>query len=202
MKRRRGGKKGIIFVISGPSGCGKTTLCNKLLKKFPGMVNSVSMTTRNPRKGERRGRDYIYVSTAEFKKTLEKKGFIEYASVFGNYYGTPKQAVLDTVNRGGDVLLGIDVQGASQIRKIFKGAVLIFILPPNTSELQNRLQKRSTDSPAQIARRLKIAKKEMRAAKKYDYAVVNDRIEGAVSALAAIVRAERSGVGNRYAETG
>lgn len=185
-------KRGIIFVVSGPSGCGKTTLCRRLLRNEPGLVNSTSVTTRLPRKGERRDIDYVYITEDEFKTRLKNREFLEYASVFGSHYATPKRPVTDALKKGKDVLLSIDVQGAAQVKRIFKDAVLIFILPPAFSDLEKRLSKRSSDSSAQIKRRLKIAHDELRAINMYDYAVVNDNMREATRRLTVIVTAERN----------
>lgn len=192
-------KKGTLFVISGPSGCGKTTLCRRLLKEKPDLISSISVTTRLPRKGERRNIDYIYITEKEFKKRLKKKGFLEYASVFGNHYGTPNRPVIDALEKGKDVLLNIDVQGAAQIKRTFKEAVFIFILPPAFGDLEERLLKRSSDTALQIKKRLKIAYLELRAIGRYDYAVVNDDMTEAAKRLVAIVTAERSRMRRSFA---
>lgn len=185
-------RKGIIFVVSGPSGCGKTTLCRRLLRNKPGLVNSISATTRLPRKGERRDIDYTYISEKEFKARAKRKEFLEYARVFDSYYGTPKKRAIDTLKKGKDLLLCIDIQGAAQIKRAFKNAVFIFILPPAFADLKKRLLKRSSDNSAQIRRRLGIARREMLAINMYDYAVINDEMEKAAGTLTAIVTAERN----------
>lgn len=185
-------RKSIIFVVSGPSGCGKTTLCRRLLKNKSGLANSISVTTRSPRRDERSDIDYLYISEKEFKAKLRKKEFLEYARVFGNYYGTPKKSVVDTLKKNKDVLLCIDIQGAAQIKGVFKDAVFIFILPPVFGDLKKRLLKRSSDNSLQIRRRLRIARREMRAINMYDYAVINDDMKEAGRRLSAIVTAERS----------
>jgi guanylate kinase len=182
---------GTLFVVSGPSGCGKTTLCEKLLKQSLGLVRSVSVTTRKARDGERHKRDYIYTDTADFKRRLSKNEFLEHAEVFGSYYGTPKRFIDRTLKRGKDVLLNIDIQGAAQIRQRTKDAVLIFIMPPSITELRKRLVGRLTDTRPQILKRLKIARREMKAIKRYDYYVINDNLREAVGILRHIIIASR-----------
>lgn len=182
-------KTGRIFVISAPSGSGKTTLCKRLLSACPSLVFSISMTTRRPRKGERENRDYRFVSEKTFKGHIRKNRLLEWARVFDNYYGTPAGFVKDKIRKGKDVLLAIDVQGALKVKKKMSEAILIFILPPSMKELKRRLYRRKTESAAQMKLRLKIAKAEMAQGKKYDYLVVNDRIDKAVRKLAAITQA-------------
>ena len=184
-------KKSTLFVVSGPSGCGKTTLCGKLLKKKLALVRSVSVTTRNKRGRERQNKDYIYMGMEEFKKRLAKKMFLEHAQVFGCYYATPREFIEKSLGRNRDVLLNIDVQGAAQIKRKFKQAVLIFILPPTMEALNARLKSRSSDTPAQIRKRLAIARRELAAIKIYDYVVVNDKIGQAVGQLVSIIAAAR-----------
>jgi guanylate kinase len=187
-------KKGRLFVVSGPSGCGKTTLCTRLLQHDAGIVRSVSVTTRKPRGDEQRDKDYIYISNAEFKRRLRKGMFLEYAKVFCNYYATPKSFICKTINRGKDILLNIDVQGAAQIKKRIKTAVLIFIVPPSMEVLKKRLMGRLTDSEMQIQKRLAIAAQELRAINQYDYYVVNDKLAKAVSELKHIIEAARHSI--------
>jgi len=184
-------EKGLVFVISGPSGCGKTTLCRMLLKENLGLLSSTSLTTRAPRRGERREIDYIYVAEDEFKKGLKDKKFLEYAKVFGKYYGTPKKPVIDAIKKGKDIILSIDAQGAAQIKRAIKEAVLIFILPPSFDDLKKRLLKRSSETASQIKRRLRVAHNELRAMDMYDYAVINDDMKEALNYLSAIILAER-----------
>jgi len=159
-----------------------------------GLVNSVSVTTRPPRKGEKRNADYIYVTEEEFTRDLKRGRFVEYANVFGRYYGTPKAPLIKALSKGKDALLSIDVQGAAKIKKIFKGAIFIFILPPTFDDLKARLQKRSSDTPAQIRRRLRIARRELRAIDMYSYAVINDDKKKATDELVAIITAARCSI--------
>ncbi len=186
MKRR-----GRIFVLSSPSGGGKTTICRRLRRRKFNVGYSVSVTTRKRRNGERNGRDYIFLSRREFRGLLAKGNFLEWTDNFGDLYGTPRKFVVDTVSRGEDVILTIDVKGAMQVKRARADAVLIFLLPPSFALLQKRLRKRRTESGESVARRLKVARKELQFLKKYDYAVVNDNLTKAVDTIKAIVIAER-----------
>lgn len=184
-------KSGHLFVISAPSGAGKTTLWQKVIKELDGVVHSISMTTRPPRPGEVDGKDYFFVDEVTFKKYLKQDHFLEWALVFGNYYGTPKEKVVEWLNQGKDVILSIDVQGARQIKRKFPQAVLIFILPPDLDTLQARLEQRGTDNRDEIQRRLKIAQEEIACLKEYDYKIVNDNLEVAANELKAVIIAAR-----------
>jgi len=183
--------QGRLFVVSAPSGTGKTTVVTGALKKLSDMRRSVSWTTRKPRKGERTGRDYVFVSQKEFEKLIKAKGFIESASVFGKYYGTPRYNINDAKSDGVDLFLVIDVQGASKIRKKVRSAIFVFILPPSMTELERRMKKRGKDSPAEIKKRLKEAKREISESIDYDYIIINDKLDEAISQLIAIVKEER-----------
>ena len=189
------GKKGKLFVISAPSGSGKTTLCRRLIPSAPGkhrkLLRSISVTTRNRRKGERHGKDYFFVSRREFLKKRRKREFLEWARVLGNFYGTRREFVQKHINRGEDVLLSIDVQGARKIKRKFNRAVFIFILPPSLRELERRLRRRSTEDHKEITRRLGLAKEEMGFIKEYDYVIVNAKISTALKRLREIVDLER-----------
>ncbi|UCH12571.1 MAG: guanylate kinase [Candidatus Omnitrophota bacterium] len=183
---------GTIFVVSAPSGCGKTTLCKRLLKNMPGLCRSASFTTRAPRRGERDGIDYHFVSTKEFKTLIKKGKFIEHARVFGNFYGTPSGPIKKTLKNNKDILLSIDVKGAMQIKRLLgPRSVFIFILPPSLDALNKRLMKRHADSKGEINKRLEIAKEELSYLHKYDYAIVNCRLKDALSQLEAVIIAER-----------
>lgn len=186
-----GKRTGNVFVISAPSGGGKTTLAGQILNAMPDVERSVSMTTRPPREGERDGRDYFFATRDEFDAIAERNGFLEYATVFGQSYGTPRAFVEKQRAQGKDVLLLIDVQGARQVKKNLKEAIRVFVMPPSVEELKRRLEKRQTDSAEEIQRRLKIAKREMREAKKYDYVVLNLDLAKAIDELRAIILAER-----------
>jgi guanylate kinase len=184
-------RKGILFIISAPSGSGKTTLCSKLIDSLGGLSRSISMTTRAPRIGERDGMDYIFIEKEEFLKRKKKNEFLEWAKVFDEYYATPKKYIKHLIAKGQDVLLNIDVQGAMKIKRLKMRAVFIFVLPPSIEMLKERLTNRSTDSKKVIRERLKLAKKEMTYLHRYDYAVVNDKLETALENLRSIVIAER-----------
>lgn len=184
----------MIFVVSAPSGCGKTSLIKALLKNSKNLVRSVSFTTRPPRRGERKGVDYNFISDDEFRKRLKQKGFLEWSKPFGHYYATPKDFVEKNINRGKDVILSLDVKGALFFRKNFKNAVLIYVLPPSLKALKDRLIHRSTDSLREVLKRLSFAKKDILNLKSYDYAVVNNNFSEAVKRLKAILNAERQKV--------
>lgn len=183
--------KGDLFVVSAPSGAGKTTLCRRLLEELPGIAFSVSHTTRAPRKEERDGVSYHFVSRQRFIEMREAGEFLEWAEVHGNLYGTSKGEVTSRLSRGEDVLLDIDVQGARRIRERFPEAVSVFVLPPSWEALEKRLAGRGTEDPEVLARRLTNARAELDAAHEYDYIVVNDEIDRAVADLVGIVRARR-----------
>lgn len=183
--------KGLLLVISGPSGAGKGTLCKALRAEMPELVYSVSATTRLPRPGEVHGVDYFFVSREEFARAVEEEGFLEWAEVYGNWYGTPRRWVEEMIGSGRDVVLEIDIQGARQVKKRFPKGVFIFVVPPTMEELARRLTGRGTDSPEEIARRLSQAVEEMECAHEYDYVVVNDKVEKAVATLKSIIEAER-----------
>jgi guanylate kinase len=185
---------GILFIISAPSGSGKTTLTNELLTLVPGLKFSISYTTRPPRGSEQTGREYFFVSREEFEEMVRRGEFLEYACVFGHYYGTARRFLDDARNTGRDLVLDIDVQGAAQVAKMPE-AVSIFILPPSREVLEFRLRNRShsehMDSEEVIRRRLEGARKEIENYRNYDYILVNDRLEQSIAQLKAIVAAVR-----------
>jgi len=187
--------KGLLIVISGPSGVGKGTVRSALFEmEGHDLVYSISMTTRKPRKGEVHGREYYFVSEEEFKKYIEEGKMLEYAEFVGNYYGTPLDSVLDLLDQGKEVVLEIDVQGATQVREKMKDAVFIFIAPPSYDELLQRLVNRGTESREVIEARIEKAKREIDLAYMYDYIVVNDTVENAADKIVAIIRAEHAKV--------
>jgi guanylate kinase len=186
-------KKGKLIIISGPSGAGKTTISKKMLAQIPSIRYSVSATTRPPRKGEINGRDYFFVSEAEFSRMARKGQFAESASVHGHRYGTPKKFLREAVDSGKNILLDIDVQGGRKLRKLYPRGVFIFILPPSLVSLEKRLRKRAKDNAGIIRTRLNNAKKEIKEIGNYDYLVVNDKLDDALAQLKSIIRNSISG---------
>lgn len=184
-------RKGRIFVISAPSGSGKTTIEKNVLKKTKNLAPSVSLTTRNPRPGEKNKKDYLYLSAEAFKKEIKKGGLLEWEKNFGYFYGTPRRFVEEKTQQGKDVLLSIDVKGARKVKRKFPGSILIFIKPPSIKELSRRLVARNTDKKAQIKRRLEIARRELAFAPEYDYVVVNKDLKKAVRKVVSIIEKER-----------
>lgn len=181
--------RGRLIVISGPSGAGKGTICGELFKE-ENIRFSVSMTTRKPREGEVNGEDYYFVTHGEFEETVENGGFLEHATNYGNHYGTPKNAVLEMLCKGYDVLMDVDTNGAKQIKDIYPESVFIFILPPSLKELRRRIIGRGSESDEDIAIRMEEAAGEMECIGEYDYYVVNDIVSKAVNEVKAIVTAE------------
>jgi guanylate kinase len=184
-------RKGMLLVISGPSGAGKGTLYTRLLNEDPSMTFSVSYATRSPRPGEIDGNDYYFVDEDKFQQMVAADGFLEYASVHGHHYGTPRQPVLDALAKGKNVMLDIDPQGALQVMASMPGCVSVFILPPSFAELRRRLEGRHTEQQEEIERRLRNARGEVAQKEKYQYLLINDDIETAYEALKNIVAAEK-----------
>ncbi|MGR5287418.1 guanylate kinase [Vibrio maritimus] len=185
--------KGTLYIVSAPSGAGKSSLISAMLEKNPtyAMKVSVSHTTRGMRPGEEDGVHYHFVEKSEFESLIEQGAFLEYAEVFGNYYGTSRLWIEETLDKGIDVFLDIDWQGARQIREQMPQAKSVFILPPSNSELERRLNVRGQDSDEVIAKRMSEAKSEMSHYSEYDYVIVNDDFDGALVDFKAILRAER-----------
>lgn len=181
-----------VFIISAPSGSGKSTLTRELLRRVPCLRFSVSYTTRPARGQERDGQDYYFISREEFEQRIAKGEFLEYAQVFGNYYGTHISELDRAATGGVDLVLDIDVQGARQLKGKIPGAVSIFILAPSRQILEERLRARSQDSDEVIARRLRDAAEEIRNYSLYDYVLVNHEVASSVETLIAIVKATRS----------
>jgi guanylate kinase len=180
-----------VYIISAPSGSGKSTLVNKVREIVPGLKFSISYTTRAPRAGEQNGREYFFVSPAEFEEMIRKDEFLEHAKFDGNYYGTARRFLALADQERKDLLLDIDVQGAAQIKGRIADAVSIFIMPPNRRELEKRLRTRSLDTEEVIQRRLVTASREIENYDKYDYILINDRLEESIDALKSILLAER-----------
>lgn len=199
---------GIVFIISAPSGSGKSTLTGELRRIIPNLEFSISYTTRQPRGSEQTGREYFFITREEFEKMIREEQFLEYADVFGNYYGTARSFLHEAFARGNDLILDIDVQGAAQVKEKLPEAVSIFILPPSREELERRLWRRSETENAQrkkltgevapkekteaiLQRRLQEATREIENYSQYDYILVNEKVEPAIDILQAIVKAER-----------
>jgi guanylate kinase len=181
--------KGTLVIISAPSGTGKSTICRKLLGKRKDLRYSISCTTRAPRAGEKNGKHYFFLDKEEFKRKIDHNEFLEWAVVHENYYGTPRQFIEQTVKDGLHVVLAIDVQGASAIRRKMPDAILVFLAPPSLETLKERMAGRR-DASDSIAKRLATSKGEISAAKNYDYLVINDDLEKAVHEIDCIITAE------------
>lgn len=184
-------QKGILIVLSGFSGAGKGTVVKKLLQKYDDYALSISMTTREPRKGERDGVEYFFSTREKFEETIVQNGLIEYALYCGNYYGTPRAYVEEQLAAGKNVILEIEIQGALKIKEKFPESLLIFVTPPSVQELKRRLEGRGTEEPEVIARRLARAAEESEGVNAYDYIVVNDDLEACVEEIHRVVDAAR-----------
>ncbi|MDQ0350567.1 guanylate kinase [Alkalibacillus filiformis] len=194
-------EKGILFILSGPSGVGKGTVRKALFERDPDLAYSISVTTRQAREGEQNGVDYFFKTKEEVKKMIEQGEFIEYAEYVGNYYGTPKAYVEQTLEQGRDVFLEIEVQGALQVKENFPEGVFIFLFPPSLEELKNRIINRGTETEDLVRNRLLEAKKEIEMMDAYDYVVVNDDVSHAVDRIESIVVSEhckRERIANQY----
>jgi len=189
--RHSADRRGILFIISAPSGTGKTTLCKQLTSTVPGLWHSISYTTRKPRLGEEQGREYFFIEEPEFQEMINRNEFVEWARVYGNLYGTPRKTLTDQIERGIDVLLEIDVQGAIQVKKKFEDAVAIFLLPPSMQVLRSRLQNRASDTPDEILRRLQKVKEEVWSYREYAYVVRNEDLSQSLRELESVFLAER-----------
>ena len=183
-------EKGLLIVVSGASGTGKGTVCKKILSDMPKIFYSVSATTRQPRPGETDGVEYFFISREEFQNWIAEDKFLEYAEVYGNFYGTPLHKIEERLNRGENVLLEIDTQGALNVMKKCPEGIFIFLLPPSLEELKNRIKNRGTETPESLERRFNSAKAEISLGKKYQYAVVNDSVDSAVQKIKEIISAE------------
>jgi guanylate kinase len=183
--------RGNLFVVVAPSGAGKTSLVGALLEKEPNIKLSISYTTRKPREGEMNGREYNFVTREAFEKMIAAGEFLEYADVYGNYYGTSRRWIETELAGDHDVLLEIDWQGAKQLRTLFPDMVGIFILPPSLPELRKRLESRGKDAPEVIARRMASAREDISHVLEFEYIIVNERFEAALSDLISIVHATR-----------
>lgn len=184
-------KKGLLIVLSGPSGVGKGTVCSFLRQHCPNLLYSISATTRAARKGEVNGVNYYFLSKEDFLQRREQGEFLEWAEVYGNFYGTPRAAVEKSLSIGNDLILEIDIQGARQVKSVFPEGVFIFLLPPSKAELKKRIQGRATDSEEVIAKRLSCVDQELTSIMNYDYVVINDQVEKAAAQINAIITAEK-----------
>jgi guanylate kinase len=185
-------KPGLLFILSAPSGAGKSTLCRALREHFPDLLYSISYTTRTPRKGEQNGVDYHFITKAAFEKRIASDRWAEWAEVHGNYYGTCAESIDRGLKNGRDFLLDIDVQGTRRILKRYPQAITVFIIPPSLETLRRRLEKRGTDSPEEIAVRLKNAQQEMAEKNLYRHVIINDMLADALDELIGIVERYRS----------
>jgi len=191
----------MLIVVTGPSGSGKSTILRHVMRDLRGVRFSVSHTTRPRRPSEKEGRDYYFVDRPEFERMIRRRAFVEWAVVHGELYGTSKREVADR-GRSGDVILDIDVQGARQVQALDLGAVFVFILPPAFRELRQRLAERGEDKPAVVESRLKTARKEIKDYARFDYIVINDRLDRAVLELESIILASRCRLAARKARVG
>lgn len=183
--------RGLLIVISGPSGAGKGTICKSFMERNNNVALSVSATTRAPRQGEVEGVNYYFMPKEQFKEKIEANDFLEYAEVYDNYYGTPRSNVEGILESGKDVILEIDIQGALKVKENTEEGVFVFILPPSMEELKQRIINRGSETQESLMKRFKSAYKEINFISKYNYAVVNDKVETAVEKLEAIISAEK-----------
>ena len=184
-------KSGILIVISGPSATGKGTVCKNLMEVNPNLEYSTSVTTREPRKGEKEGINYFFRTPEEFQQMIRQDELLEWAEVYGNFYGTPRSHVQAYLESGKDIVLEIDTQGALQVKSRFPQGVFIFLMPPSLEELACRIQKRGSETPEAMERRLKSARLEIGSAFQYNYLVVNDDVDQAVFQIQQILAAEK-----------
>ncbi|HBL37387.1 MAG TPA: guanylate kinase [Firmicutes bacterium] len=189
---------GLLYVLSGPSGVGKNTVLQEVLAKRTDLIYSISATTRPPRGQEVDGVNYYFLSKAQFLAEIENDGFLEWAEIYDHYYGTPKQIVLDRLQKGQHIILDVDIQGAAQIKKNYPNAISIFLYPPSRAELKRRLLARNTDDQESIEKRLAYIEQELTAVSTYDYVVLNDRLDEACMRVESIINAEEVKVTRGY----
>ena len=190
-------RKGLLLVVSGPSGAGKGTICKSILEQNDHIKLSVSATTRKPRTGEVHGVNYFFIDKEEFKKMIEQGEFLEYAQIYDNFYGTPKAAIMETLEKGQDVILEIEMQGARQVKEVYPEGIFVFVLPPSLKELKNRIVGRGTETAEEIEKRFSCAFEEIKQIDDYDYFIVNQDVEKSVKELESIISSEKNKV-TRY----
>jgi len=183
-------RKGLLMVVSGPSGTGKGTVCSELLAQAEDLAYSISATTRQPRAGEVDGKNYYFMDKADFEQKIAEGGFLEYANVYGNYYGTPLGKIEERLAKGEDILLEIDTQGALNVMKKCPDGLFIFLVPPSLAELERRIRGRGSETEESLQKRMGSACKEIEDGRKYSYVVVNDTVKHAVQCIMAIRAAE------------
>jgi guanylate kinase len=184
-------QKGLLIVLSGPSGVGKGTVCSSLRHEQEDIIYSVSATTRNPRAGEIDGTNYFFKTREQFESMITNNELLEWAEYVGNYYGTPRAFVEETLNKGKDIILEIEVQGALKVKETYPDGIFVFLMPPSFEELRSRIVHRGTENPESLLNRMNVAKEELQMMRHYDYAVVNDEVEKAVKRIQSIIEAER-----------
>lgn len=190
-------RKGLLLVVSGPSGAGKGTICKAILDQNDQIKLSVSATTRKPRNGEVHGVNYFFLEKEEFTSMIEKGEFLEHAQIYDNFYGTPKAAIIETLEKGQDVILEIEMQGARQVKEVYPEGIFVFVLPPSLKELKNRIVGRGTETVEEIEKRFSCAFEEIKQIDDYDYFIVNQDVEKSVKELEAIISSEKNKV-TRY----
>ena len=190
-------RKGLLLVVSGPSGAGKGTICKSILEQNDHIKLSISATTRKPRTGEVHGVNYFFIEKEEFKTMIEQGEFLEYAQIYDNFYGTPKSAIMETLEKGQDVILEIEMQGARQVKEVYPEGIFVFVLPPSLKELKNRIVGRGTETAEEIEKRFSCAFEEIKQIDDYDYFIVNQDVEKSVKELESIISSEKNKV-TRY----
>ena len=190
-------RKGLLLVVSGPTGAGKGTICKSILEKNDHIKLSISATTRKPRTGEVHGVNYFFIEKEEFKTMIEQGEFLEYAQIYDNFYGTPKAAIMETLEKGQDVILEIEMQGARQVKEVYPEGIFVFVLPPSLKELKNRIVGRGTETAEEIEKRFSCAFEEIKQIDDYDYFIVNQDVEKSVKELESIISSEKNKV-TRY----